>query len=519
MTEPTAEPVAPPTPEPEPETPEVMVPRELPAEVEPRSPADSALERAAEAALALPTLPGRDEFLALAMQARILSMSGAAPKAVQGNPHLAFHIAMVGRDLGISPSAALALVDVIETSKGPQLSLSPQLMNGQIARLGLGRILPVVRTGDRCVAVALEPGGRVDVRCRGSWPVHVEECRCAGVIGESEFTWRMAQEAGLAMTDCRPGAHSDRCRNRESKSWQKCNQGYQSYPERMLWWRAAGFAADDYFPEAGLGLYSPEELGAVVDDEGRPLDPASVSLPEGYAPKELPPEEKASDEDLADLRTRVAAFWPNLDARTAWWTLWQNTDGVEPLPAHIGDLLARQVKRAKAITKSIEDRIGRGEFGPAPQETGQEAQEEPQPAATSPDPAPPAESTPGPSDEKSPAVPENPEFDVDLDEEDVAAQAVTREANEHAWGINLREVRAELRQMGLVGEGEPDEVRNRLETALIRVALTAQTDAILASGSGAREEGAETGTEPTSLMDAYVETTATEVPSPPAADG
>jgi len=255
-----------------------------------QTPQATALERAAEAAIAMPGLPGRDEFLALAMQARMLSLSGAAPEAVRNNPHLAFHLAMVGRDLGISPTAALALIDVINTSKGPQLSLSPQLLNGQIRRLGLGSIRPLVQERDRCVAGAYDPHGNL--------------------LGETEFTWADAIDAGLVMPDCQPGAHSPKCLNHQSKSWERCNQGYRTYPRRMMWWRASGFAANDWFPEAGLGLYSPEELGAVVDDDGRPIDPAQVALPEGYTdPGEAKREREAEREAAASRPADGADLW------------------------------------------------------------------------------------------------------------------------------------------------------------------------------------------------------------------
>ena len=97
--------------------------------------------------------------------------------------------------------------------------------------------------------------------------------------------------ANLVGPDCQPGAHvkNQTRRGRGGSTYQACgcNQGYITYPARMLWWRCSGYVADDVFPEAGLGLYSPEELGAVVDDEGRPIDVAHVELPPGYGPAEV----------------------------------------------------------------------------------------------------------------------------------------------------------------------------------------------------------------------------------------
>jgi len=280
----------------------------------------TALEAAAEAALALPGAAGHDEFWALAAQARILAMSGAAPKLVRESPHLALHVALVGRDLGISPSAALELIDVIESGGQPRLSLSPQLMNGQIRRLGLGEIVPVERTDTLCVAAAIGPGG-TDRRCRVTGVLrHVEGgCTC-DVLGYSEFSWEDARGAGLVGPDCQPGQHvKNQQREKNGRTWKVCgcNQGYTTYPKRMLWWRASGFAADDYFPEAGLGLYSAEALGASIGPDGRPIDVESVELPPGYEPQAIgsgrngtaPPAERMADPDeLWELQARMHAL-------------------------------------------------------------------------------------------------------------------------------------------------------------------------------------------------------------------
>lgn len=268
----------------------------------------SALVAATDAALAMPGVAGRDEFLALAMQARVLSMSGAAPKAVRNNPYVALHVAMVGRDLGISPSAALELIDVIGEGDKTQLSLSPQLLAGQVRRLGLGSIERGPLTMTSCVAFAVEPGGRLDKRCQRLGEHWVSddgyaECNCEGVLGYSEFTWEDAQIAGLVNKRC-PSPTDHQC---GSMNWKdQCRGGWLKYPRRMLWWRACGYCVDDYFPEAGLGLYTAEELGAEVDEDGRPIDPTTVPLPEGYEPE---PAVIAAAPDLIDgLKRRIAGL-------------------------------------------------------------------------------------------------------------------------------------------------------------------------------------------------------------------
>jgi len=272
----------------------------------------AALAAAEEAVLAMPGVPGRDEFLALALQARMLSMSGAAPKAVRSNPYVALHVAMVGRDLGISPSAALNLIDVIGDGDKTQLSLSPQLLNGQVRRLGLGRIARRHLSDSTCIAVALSPGGSIDPRCMnrethfGSLPEEIDAgpCRCVGILGETDYSWSDAIDAGLVQPGCSPGAHTAACLNYRTGYRDRCREGWRSYPRRMLWWRASGYATDDFFPEAGLGLYSPEELGAVVDDEGRPIDPSTVELPPGFDDPNAP----TPPEELAPIDERRSAF-------------------------------------------------------------------------------------------------------------------------------------------------------------------------------------------------------------------
>lgn len=316
---------------------------------------DVAVAEAAEQALAMPGVPGRDEFLALAMQARMLSLSGAAPPAVRNSPYVAFHVAMVGRDLGISPSAALELIDVIDGQKGPQLSLSPQLMNGQIRRLGLGEIVKGHSDASSCTAIAVGPGGR-DRRCRLQWPEHVPDCEC-DILGVSTFTWDDARMANLVGPNCQPGQHQkDQNRSSGGRTWKVCgcNQGYITYPARMLWWRASGYLADDTFPEAGLGLYTAEELGAVVDENGRPIDVASVELPPGYEPRELaaaePGGQPADPTELWDLQARIHGL-PEEQQRGYLWQKSQQAR-LKGVPTHM--LPAAGLRMAKSLVSGLE---------------------------------------------------------------------------------------------------------------------------------------------------------------------
>lgn len=354
-----------------------------------------------EAVAALPTIPGKDEFLSLAMQARILSMSGAAPEAIRNNPQVAFHVAMVGRDLGISPTSAMELVDLIPVKKDGvtswRISLSPELMAGQVRRMGLGRVVVVWRSRTGAVARAFGPHGKVDHRCKRE---HVEDCRCEDVLGDSEFTVQDAILAGLVDRRCNidTGEHFHGTTGRWRDDKCGCNQGYITYPARMFGWRSEGFGVDDWFPEASLGLYSPEALGALVDDEGRPIDPASVALPPGYEPPEPPPPVNA-EPVIADEDTRVA-LKARIDAlddvrKSALLEAWRERE-IVPL----GRLPESKVSLVSALIALQEREAGTTTPEPAPAEAGGDGA--PAEGSSTPEPA----ETPTAGDESPPGEPE-----------------------------------------------------------------------------------------------------------------
>lgn len=313
-------------------------------------------------ALDLPGVPDHSEFLALAQMAKMLSESDIAPKALRGKPAVAFHVCLIGRDLGLSPSAALQLVDVIDD----QPSLSPMLRAGQIQRLGLGAVVPGVRTVERAEAWAVGPGG-LDVRCRRMFPDHVDNCRC-DVLGCSEFTWSDAQTAGLVRADCKPGGHSDVCKTAaKSQDWQKrkqaCKQNYRTYPKRMLYWRAVGFCADDYFAGASLGIYAPDELGALTGEDGELLDLESVEVPPGYETaqdrkrgRQRTEPDRISSEDSTALRDRASAL---PDAAKEALREWAKDRGSH---LRFSDFTAGQAKATAAFVATLEKRAEGGEW-------------------------------------------------------------------------------------------------------------------------------------------------------------
>jgi ribosomal protein L37AE/L43A len=374
--------------------------------------AAAAMDRAVDAALTIPGIPGRDEFLSLAAQARMLSLSGAAPKAIRNHPHIAFHVAMIGRDLGISPSSAMNLIDVIgdpDKHDDVQLSLSPELLVGQVQRLGLGDVKTIHVDYYSATAVALRPGGHVSYDKDGN----VTEI--VGEIGRATFSWDDALEADLVDERCTPPTADVRAvhwkkpgtRGKSYEDRCRCRQGWRTYSKRMLSWRAQGYAVADNFASASLGLYSPEELGAVVDETGRAIDPADVELPEGYEPDRPPAAEPATDEAKAEIRRRVAALPENRrEEFIARWGEKVQEGRLAPVP----DLLGSQVALALALLQGAESQAKKDgwikpeeglkpseapeapETPPAPVDVPETAQE-PGDAESGPDAAQPAEPT------------------------------------------------------------------------------------------------------------------------------
>jgi hypothetical protein len=195
----------------------------LPATIEP------------EPVVPLGTFPHDAEWRGLCQMARIMAGSKLlGSSALSGRPEDVLLVLMTGRALGIDPMTALDQCYVVDS----KVTISPKLRLALLHQSGKGRVRPAFVSADRCVGRVLDAAG--------------------DIIEEREFT----------MADVPSSL-------RGKNNWKQ-------YPARMLWWRLAGYLLDDHFPEIGLGLYSPDEIGAVTDEDGVPVDPSTVGLPPGY---------------------------------------------------------------------------------------------------------------------------------------------------------------------------------------------------------------------------------------------
>jgi hypothetical protein len=247
------------------------------------------------AAPAPATIPPADEFANMCQMARLVSMSELAPKHLRGKPTDTLLIFLTARDLGIPMTSALRKVSVIEG----QPSIDGELQLALVRQSGAGSIVPVADNYTQ------DP-----VRSAGAVALGPDRQPLGPVV---TFSWTDAQAAEYADPTCLPEAHNVRTISRTyrdggKKSWQgcECKDNWRKSPRDMLWWRAATRARRIYFPEATTGMYDADELGGVIDVEGRLVTPSDAPLPDGFTD---PAEEQRQQQAAADAPCTEDELW------------------------------------------------------------------------------------------------------------------------------------------------------------------------------------------------------------------
>ena len=167
----------------------------------------------------------QNEWALLLDQARCFLQSGLLPKSLQ-KPEQVVLVMLKGRELGIPPLQALSHINVINGKP----AMSAELMLAQILKLHPKTQFKFPeRTNEKCTI----------------------SVKRAGFDWENfTFTVQDAKQAGLM----------------SNPSWNK-------YPRAMLHARVVSEMARSLFPDAIAGIsYTPEELGAVVDENGDIID-------------------------------------------------------------------------------------------------------------------------------------------------------------------------------------------------------------------------------------------------------
>lgn len=436
------------------------------------------------------TIPGTDvalipsdgEVTRLAQMAQAFASANVVPAPLRNKPNDVFAVLYTARDLGVALTTALREFHVIDG----RVTLSPKVRLAMVRQSGLGKVWP----------------GEINAST-ATW--FAERADTPGITYSSTYSWDNAQGAGMASGDCSPNDHSANCRSSDRNKGPKCKQNWRAYPSRMLSWRALGYLLDDAFSEIGTGLYSPDELGAITNDDGEPIEVSAVQpldgldQPRGRRGGQPAPVEQPADADtIAAIQADLGKLRPIPAANesiTAWWTERQM-----PPVRSLSAGQARTVRaRVDAMLREFADQIpeapAENPAGSSP-ESAPTAPAAPETAesASAPDPAP--QTAP----ETEPAPDEQPEqvdeTDAQFHDGDPVDWIVER-----ARRLNLPSIRSSFAAAGLACP--PDEASARaefarLECETVSVAvweILAQTF-VLIGDKIEQIESAETDTDP-----------------------
>jgi len=186
-------------------------------------------------------VPSREEIDSLLALAKILAQSGVFPDA--RSAERAFAKLMFGRDLGLSPSAAMTGVRLVEGRPELSADLQAQLVRSYV---GPG--------GERCDYRVTSPMAQRHERCEieiaRRWPDGRREA-----LGRCEFTLADARRAGLL----------------GRATW-------RAYPANMLFARAISNAVAFHCPEVTRGVRVYAE-GEIAEAEAQQPQAASQQAP------------------------------------------------------------------------------------------------------------------------------------------------------------------------------------------------------------------------------------------------
>lgn len=273
----------------------------------------------------LPDLfPSALEMRDLAAVAVTLSHAALVPKALQGRPNDVYLVLLTARDLGVALTTALREFHPIDG----KVTVSPKVKLAMVKEQGRDKGWHVWRCDVR------------NERCKASG--------CASYDPHEESTWHAIRDgethsSTVTMSDAVAAGLTGK------DNWKK-------YPQRMLSWRALGWLLDDTFPEVGTGLYQADELGAITDEDGRPIDVIDVPAYTGMAGSD--PEMPQADREalLARAKALPEAALPEF-AET--WRTWR-------LPK-IEVMRESHRKAGEALVAKFEQYVEAGKYASTPE--------------------------------------------------------------------------------------------------------------------------------------------------------
>ena len=226
--------------------------------------------------------------------ARVLSDSNLLPAYLRGKPANVLVILQGARALDVSAFWALQSMHVIEG----KLGMAAELMRALVIRAG--HSIRVVERSDKRAVVEIKRSDR-DTPYRAEFTI--EDARNAKLLG-------------------------------------KDGSGWSKYPKSMLVARATSIAVRDECPDVMFGVvYTPEELGAVVDADGEPtVDSAGNLVVDGEAVEGLSDEQvqAISQSVLNAPLEELPAIWATVIDRAAQFRI---VEGDNSLTDYIGNRL------------------------------------------------------------------------------------------------------------------------------------------------------------------------------------
>lgn len=217
-------------------------------------------------------------------QAEMLVKSGFLPKAIN-TPEKALAVALKGRELGLPMMQSISSIHIIDGKP----TISAELMAALVHQRIQGAVLRCVETNDR---IATYEAGRPNDK-----------------ILKMSFTWEEAQQAGVTGKD----------------NWKK-------YPAAMLRARCCSAICRIVFPDAIMGVCTPDELGAITTEEGEPVDTINIkaNIPQPQRKSEAPKDENPFASETDGLTVKDVTVKKGKNTKGKEWSKYSITtsDGV-----------------------------------------------------------------------------------------------------------------------------------------------------------------------------------------------
>lgn len=353
-----------------------------------------------------------DSMIEMMQVAKFVSASKMLPNHLIGDEASILTTMLAARSLDIPMWASFQEIIV---QKG-KVSMTSHLMQALVAREGY-MIVPIE---EECN----EQGAKVRVYRPG---IGKDRCGYADV----KFDLNDAIRAQLLTKNSSTGKLIARSSKGEPLPWEK-------YTPDMMLWRSVSRAARTYFADVLMGMnYTPEEIGATVDEDGRPVKANAVRVED--------------DPQAVDLSLKIAAVETSRELRI----IWQEAKNRGLLEAEVNGvtILQRVNLRLKDLPHEPEPTAPEAD-APVDAETVDE------PGQDTPDPEQSA-----PEAEQDPAETGQDETDPDAAKAFTAEQLVTEESADQDPEVDPEwtELVSEA-EVPLNAEAQPDPEDTRVET-------------------------------------------------------